>query len=90
MTAITTQFRNTDLKYLIDSVPRYPVSIKSIITIASRHRLSPAIINFYRGFPETVKFNNEKEIIEQTELVSLLREEEVTQPDEDAVRGAED
>jgi len=86
----TSQFKQNDLQHLIGAVPRYPISIKGIISIASRKKLSVDTINFYRAFPEHTSFDNEKEIIERSELVSLLREEEVAQPTEDAVRGAED
>ena len=90
MIATTSQFRTIDLKHLVSAVPNYPISVKNLISIASRKKLSPEVINFYRAFPTSAVFVDEKDVIERTELVNLLQFEEETQPAEDQVRGAED
>jgi len=90
MIAATSQFRTNDLKHLVSAVPRYPISVKNLISIASRKKLSPDVINFYRAFPDSAVFDNEDDMIARTEQVNMLQVEEETQPSEDQVRGAED
>lgn len=88
MIAATNQLQTNDIKYLLNSVPKYPVSVKKIIHIASRNKLSSEVINFYRAFPDSAVFEDEDDIVARTEQVELLRSEQ--QPNEDVVRGAED
>jgi hypothetical protein len=90
MIATTSQFRSGDLRHLINAVPKYPISVKSLISIASRKKLSPGVINFYRAFPDTAYFANEDDMVERTKLLEMLHVEEEAQPLEDQVRGAED
>jgi len=80
--------RNTDLKYLVNAVPRYPISVKSLIDLAHRKKLSRDIINFYRAFPDSATFDDADDIVARTEQVDMLRHEDP--PLEDIVRGAED
>jgi hypothetical protein len=82
------QINSTDLKMLANSVPKYPISVKKLIGIASRKRLSPEVISFYRAFPESITFDDKEDIVTTCEQVNLLRGE--PQPVEDVVRGAED
>lgn len=88
MIAATNQLQTNDIKYLLNSVPKYPVSVKKIIHIASRNKLSSEVINFYRAFPDSAVFEDEDDMVARTEQVELLRSEQ--QPNEDVVRGAED
>ena len=88
MIAATNQLQTNDIKYLLNSVPKYPVSVKRIIHIASRNKLSSEVINFYRAFPDSAVFEDEDDMVARTEQVELLRSEQ--QPNEDVVRGAED
>ena len=88
MIAAESQLRTTDIKHLISVVPKYPISVKSLISLASRKKLSKEVINFYRAFPDSATFDDAEDIAARTEQVSLLQHEQ--QPLEDIVRGAED
>ena len=88
MIALSNQLRATDLTHLVNAVPKYPISVKSLINIASRKKLSNQIIDFYRIFPDSVMFDDADDIVARTEQVDILRNEQ--QPAEDIVRGAED
>jgi hypothetical protein len=88
MIALSSQLRANDINHLISAVPKYPISVKSLISIASRKKLSKEVINFYRVFPDTVVFDNADDIAARTEQIEILRNEQ--QPLEDNVRGAED
>ena len=90
MIALSSRFVTNDLEHLAKAVPKYPISIKSLIGLASRRKLSPEVINFYRAFPDSAVFDNEDDMITRTEQVGLLMTEEKSQPAEDQVRGAED
>jgi hypothetical protein len=90
MIATISQFKTNDLEHLVSAIPRYPISVKSLISIASRKKLSPEVINFYRRFPQSDIFEGESDLVNRTEVVNLLQAEEVSQPTEDQVRGAED
>jgi hypothetical protein len=88
MIALDIQLRSNDLKHLINAVPKYPISVKSLVSIASRKKLSQDIITFYSEFPDSATFDDADDIVARTETVELLRKE--NQPLEDIVRGAED
>lgn len=88
MIASSSLLRTNDIKHLLNSVPNYPVSVKSLISIANRKKLSKGIIDFYRVFPDSLIFDNADDIVARTEQVEILQSED--QPVEDNVRGAED
>ena len=88
MVTASHQIRNTDIKYLVNAVPRYPISVKSLIDLANRNKLSRDVINFYRDFPDNAIFDDADDIVARTEQVDMLRNE--NPPLEDIVRGAED
>ena len=90
MIALSSKFASSDLEHLAKAVPKYPISIKNLIGIASRRKISPDVINFYRAFPDSAVFDDEDDMMTRTEQVGLLRHEEQYQPTEDQVRGAED
>lgn len=88
MIAAIGQLRTNEVKSLASSVPRYPISVKSLINLASRKKLSNKVIDFYKVFPDSAVFDDADDIVARTEQVGILRNEQ--QPLEDIVRGAED
>jgi hypothetical protein len=90
MIAYAASFKQNDLEHLLSAVPRYPISVKNLVSIASHKKMPSEVINFYSAFPDSIVFDDEDDMLARTEQVSLLRHEEEDQPSEDQVRGAED
>lgn len=88
MISATGQLHTKEIKSLASAVSQYPISVKSLINLANRKKLSDDVINFYRVFPDTAVFDDADDIVARTEQVNILRNEQ--QPLEDIVRGAED
>jgi hypothetical protein len=87
MIAVDSQPKLTDLQKLISQIPKYPISVHRLIELASRKRVRPEVINFYREFPDDEIFNNKDDIEARTEQVEILQHEN---PPEEFFRGFED
>lgn len=81
------QPKPNDLQNLIAQIPKYPISVHRLLELAARKRAKPSVINFYREFPDDLKFNNEDDLVARTEQVEILQHEN---PPEEFFRGFED
>ncbi|HZP55153.1 MAG TPA: hypothetical protein VFB03_00050 [Candidatus Saccharimonadales bacterium] len=78
----------TDLHYLIDQVPRYPIAVYELVDLAKDTHSPQPVIDFYSSFPDDMKFADQFELLERTEEVEMLRhesspKEEMHAPEED-------
>ena len=88
MILLDTQPRLTDLHSLIAKVPSYPISIKQLLSIAIRNHYPKEVIDFYSTFPKDEIFGDEDDLVARTEQLEIMEAED--QPQENAIRGAED
>ena len=78
----------SELMTLIDKVPKYPISVKQLIDLATLKKTSKKVIDFYKTFPENEVFEDEEDLVARTEQVELMHEED--QPKESLVSSEED
>jgi len=82
------QAKLTDMRSLINQVPRYPISVKRLLELANQRRINREVIRFYKAFPDNVVFTDKDDLDAKTEAVQIMQSE--NPPAEDEIRGAED
>lgn len=78
----------TDLHALINKVPSYPISAKSLVNLAEKKSAPKTVVNFYSAFPEDQVFEDEEDLETRTENLEILHHqtaprEEMHAPEED-------
>ena len=78
----------TDLRGVIDAVPRFPITVKQLVELARRKKVPNAAVDFYKSFPKDGVFEDKDDLLARTESVEILRHqtappEEMRTPEED-------
>jgi hypothetical protein len=78
----------TDLRSVIDAVPRFPITVKQLVELARRKKAPDAAVAFYKSFPDDGVFEDKDDLLSRTESVEILRPqsapaEEMRAPEED-------
>lgn len=76
-----------ELYGLIHKVPKYPMSVKRLLKLASEVGASKEVVNFYKIFAKDQVFEDEEDLAGRTEQIEIMRREEM--PEEELV-AAED
>jgi hypothetical protein len=72
----------TQLNQLIDKVPNYPVSVRSLLKLAKISKQPKEVVNFYQDFGKDMVFDDQDDLKERTEQVEIMREEGRDMPPE--------
>lgn len=81
MINLATQPSMNQLYYLIDRVPRYPLSVQKLLQIARDIGAPKEVVNFYQSFGNQV-FKNQDDLAVRSEQVEMMRRDEATMPHE--------
>jgi hypothetical protein len=78
----------TDLHWVIDLVPRFPITVRQLVELARRKKAPDAAVNFYKSFPADEIFEDKDDLLTRTENIEILRhqsapQEEMRAPEED-------
>lgn len=77
MLMLATQPSLNELYNFIQKVPKYPLSVQRLLKLASDTGASKELVSFYRGFANDQVFDNEKDLAGRTELLEIMRREDM-------------
>lgn len=76
MIAIDNQPHLTDLRRLIDQVPRYPLTAEQLVNLAMKKGAPKEVIDFYKAFPANEIFTDKEDLLARTEMVEILHHQD--------------
>lgn len=71
-----------DLYQLIDKVPKYPVSNRQLVNLASKTKAPKEVVDFYKTLDSGRVYRNRDELEQISEQIDLLRQQEADTPQE--------